>query len=249
MPAKPLAIRLAHLLGGLVVHHRRAGDRHQHDRDVVLAGRADGEPAEVAQLGQRDVGADLHAELLGVEGERLVLVVDPQLGVGDPDHRGPPWVDGTVAGDARPAPRRCLLETCGVAGGRRRARRRPGRSACCGGRREAPRGRRSATCRSVRVKLVVNEPTLCRPTEKQMSATERSVVAQQRRGALEPAGQQVGVRRLAEGAPELAAEVRAREAGRARPGRRRRAARSSGRRRGPWRAAGGGRAGRTPCRA
>src|SRR5260370_38471416 len=28
----------------------------------------------------------------------------------------------------------------------------------------------------VRVKLVVNEPTLCRPTEKQMSATERSVL-------------------------------------------------------------------------
>ena len=26
------------------------------------------------------------------------------------------------------------------------------------------------------MKLVVNEPTLCRPTEKQMSATERSVV-------------------------------------------------------------------------
>ena len=29
---------------------------------------------------------------------------------------------------------------------------------------------------NVRVKLVVNEPTLCRPTERQMSATERSVV-------------------------------------------------------------------------
>jgi hypothetical protein len=28
----------------------------------------------------------------------------------------------------------------------------------------------------VRVKLVVNEPTLARPTRKQMSATERSVV-------------------------------------------------------------------------
>jgi hypothetical protein len=28
---------------------------------------------------------------------------------------------------------------------------------------------------NVRVKLVVNEPTLCHPTEKQMSATERSV--------------------------------------------------------------------------
>ena len=40
--------------------------------------------------------------------------------------------------------------------------------------------------------------------------------AQQRGGALEPPGQQVRVRRLAERAPELAAEVRAREARRAR---------------------------------
>ena len=55
------------------------------------------------------------------------------------------------------------------------------------------------------------------------------------------------MRRLAEGAAELAAEVGAREAGRRGPGRRPRAARSSGRRPGPWRAADGGREGRTPC--
>ena len=66
------------------------------------------------------------------------------------------------------------------------------------------------------MKLVVNEPTLDSPTEKQMSATERSVFLQQRGGALEPAGQQVPVRRLAEGALELAAEVRARQPGGAR---------------------------------
>ena len=107
----------------------------------------------------------------------------------------------------------------------------------------ARRGRRSASARRCGVKLVVKEPMLCRPTERQMSATERSVRAQQRRRPLQPAGQQVGVRRLAEGAPELAAEVRAGEARRRRPGRRPRAARSSGRRRGPWRAAGGGLAG------
>ena len=65
----------------------------------------------------------------------------------------------------------------------------------------------------MRAKLVVKEPRLRRPTEKQMSETERSVRAQQRRGALEPAGQQVGARRLAEGALELAAEVGAGEAG------------------------------------
>jgi hypothetical protein len=42
----------------------------------------------------------------------------------------------------------------------------PGVFSAVGGRRDA----------YVRVKLVVNEPTLRRPTEKQMSATERSVV-------------------------------------------------------------------------
>ena len=85
-----LAHQLADLLDRLGLEHGRAGDGHQHDGEVGLAGRADGEPAEVAQLGHRHVGADLPAELLGVERERLVLVVDPDLGVGDLDHRGPP---------------------------------------------------------------------------------------------------------------------------------------------------------------
>ena len=85
-----LAHQRAHLLGGLVVEDGRARDGHQDDREVVLAGRRDGEPAEVAQLGHGHVGLHGEAELLGVEGERLVLVVHPQLRVGDPDHRGPP---------------------------------------------------------------------------------------------------------------------------------------------------------------
>ena len=51
-----------------------------------LARRADGQPAEVAHLGQRDVDAHLHADLLGVELERLLLVVHPELSVGDSDH-------------------------------------------------------------------------------------------------------------------------------------------------------------------
>ena len=63
------------------------------------------------------------------------------------------------------------------------------------------------------MKLVVNEPTLCRPTDEADLGDRAVGRPQQRRGALEPAGQQVGVRRLAERAPELAAEVRAREAG------------------------------------
>ena len=74
-----LAHQLADLLACGVVHHRRSRDRHQRDRDLGLARGADGEPAEVAELGHRDVGSQLHADLLRVEGECLVLVVDPEL--------------------------------------------------------------------------------------------------------------------------------------------------------------------------
>ncbi|HEY8629134.1 MAG TPA: hypothetical protein VIL73_01150 [Gaiellaceae bacterium] len=63
---------------------------------------------------------------------------------------------------------------------------------------------------NARPKLVVNDPMLRSPTVRQMSATAIGV-AQQRSCALEPAGEEVLVRRLAEGAPELAAEVRRRE--------------------------------------
>jgi hypothetical protein len=83
----PLRHQGAHLIGGLVVEHGRARDGHQRDRDVGLPDRADREPAEVTQLRHGHVGADLHAERLGVEVERLVLVVHPQLSNGDPDHR------------------------------------------------------------------------------------------------------------------------------------------------------------------
>src|SRR6058998_3104395 len=48
---------------------------------VGVPGQPDGQPAEVAQLGHGDVVAELEAEFLGVERERLVLVVDPDLHV------------------------------------------------------------------------------------------------------------------------------------------------------------------------
>ena len=67
----------------------------------------------------------------------------------------------------------------------------------------------------MRVKLVVNEPTLWSPTEKQMSATEWSVVRSIAGGALEPARQQIRVRRFAERPAELAAEMSARQPRRA----------------------------------
>ena len=52
----------------------------------LLVARADGQPAEVAHLGDGDVLADLEADLVGPEGERLVLVVHPELGGADADH-------------------------------------------------------------------------------------------------------------------------------------------------------------------
>ena len=60
---------------------------------------------------------------------------------------------------------------------------------------------------------MVNEPTLDQPDGEADLGHGAVGVAQQRGGPLEPAGQQVLVRRLAERAPELAAEVRGRRAG------------------------------------
>ena len=80
----------------------------------------------------------------------------------------------------------------------------------------------------MRVKLVVNEPTLCSPT-READVGDRAVGRpQQRRGALEPAGEQVRVRATR----RTRAGTRARSARargpRPRPCRRRRAARRSG---------------------
>ena len=71
---------------------------------------------------------------------------------------------------------------------------------------------RSGTSPNARPKLVVNDPTLLQP-DGEADVRDRAIgVAQQRRRAFQPAGQQVLMRRLAEGATELAAEVRLREA-------------------------------------
>src|SRR5262245_38100280 len=76
-PGEALRHQVLHLAGGLLVHHRLARDGHQHDREVLLPRWAHREPAEVAELRQRYIRANLHAELLGVEGERLILVMNP----------------------------------------------------------------------------------------------------------------------------------------------------------------------------
>lgn len=64
-----------------------------------------------------------------------------------------------------------------------------------------------------RPKLDVKEPMLCRPTLMQMSATELSVVRSSAAARFHPPGEQIRVRRLTERAPELAAEMRLRQAG------------------------------------
>ncbi len=179
-----------------------------------------------------------------VERERLVLVVHPELGVGDLDHQGSSWSNsGSTAKLARGGPavfsKRAVLRTAvdardaardhGVRGGRRIGR-------AVGGRRHPehpPEARR--------------ERADALQPDREADVGDRAVGRPQQRGrALEPARQQVLVRRLTERAPELTAEVRRRQAGRAREVVDRRAARRSGRRRGPWRAGDGGRVGRTP---
>jgi hypothetical protein len=72
-----------HLLGRFLVHHRGAG-LEQDQLVVRLARRGDGQPAEVVHS---RVGVHLEAELVGVEGERLVLVEHPDGRVREPgDH-------------------------------------------------------------------------------------------------------------------------------------------------------------------
>ena len=60
----------------------------EREREVGLADRPDREPAKAAELRQRDVLAELEAELLGVPGEGLVRVVDPEADVGEAERHG-----------------------------------------------------------------------------------------------------------------------------------------------------------------
>ena len=119
------------------------------------------------------VVAERHVQLLGVEGEGFVLVVHPDVHVGElVEHvrsfrstgRACHWSD---AADLS-------LENCSIAAAPTPAARRSG----CGRgvtRADARRGTPSACSRRSRPKLVVNDPTLRNPTVKQMSATLRSV--------------------------------------------------------------------------
>ena len=116
VPANPFPISSPDLLGGRVVHHRRPGIGISTIATSSWSGGADGQPAEVAHLGERDVDAHLHAELFRVERERLVLVVDPQLGRGDPRSSAPcpsTCGRGTNATGARAAASSRNVRCCG----------------------------------------------------------------------------------------------------------------------------------------
>jgi hypothetical protein len=78
-PGGALRNELPNLLGGLLVHDRRARDV-EHDLGERLAGDADGEPAEAAA---GEIGLDLQAELPDVEVERLLVIEDPDVCGGD----------------------------------------------------------------------------------------------------------------------------------------------------------------------
>ena len=174
---------------------------------TFLAGDADGQPAEVAHLRHRDVLAHLHPELLGVERERLVLVVHPDLHVcscfsivfllrSSCDRRA------TLA-----RRRAAVFSKPAGAGGRTPAARRSG-----SGRARGRRVRRAVGGRGHAVDAAEarGERADAAQADVEADVGDRPVgVAQQRGRPLHPAGQQVLVRRLAERAPELAAEVRA----------------------------------------
>src|SRR5439155_4726972 len=197
------------LVASLCVEDGRSRHRHQRDRDVGLPGHADGEPAEVAHLGDGDVVSELQPELLRVEGKRLVLVVNPDLDVRQllqhvlllsrqcraATLAGALEVVFSKTAGLRPGP--------GLQDARRdpRAvrRRRMGGSVRRGGEAE-----RASEAR--------RERTDAPQPHREADVRHRPVgVAQQHGCPLEPAGQEVLVRRLAESLAELAAEVRRRE--------------------------------------
>ena len=125
---RALRDQLPDLLGGGLVVDRRAGPL-QEQLVLGMAGDVDREPAHEAEIG---VGVHLEAELADIEVERLVLVEDVNLRMGDVlDH----------AGEASPRERRPLLQNCSIAASSTPWRSRPARP---GGPPPAP-GMRSAT--------------------------------------------------------------------------------------------------------
>ena len=85
MPPAPFATSWASCALVAGVEHGRSGNGHQDQADVVLPDRAHAQPPEVPRV-HGHVGPDLPTQDLGVELERRVLVVHPELCVGDSCH-------------------------------------------------------------------------------------------------------------------------------------------------------------------
>ena len=198
------------LLACLVVEHGRPGHGHERDRDVGCPGTPTLSQRKLPSSGTVTSVAELHSELLRVEGERLVLVVHPDLRVCELlQHVVLLW-SRIVGGDVsrareRLSSRKLLRVRAGVRLQHARRDANPrGR-----GRVRGPVGgggdpERAAEARGER-------PDAAQP-DGEADVRDRAVgVAQQRRRPLQPARQEVLVRRLAEGPAELAAEVRGRE--------------------------------------
>src|SRR5262249_52043275 len=152
---------------------------------------------------------NLHPELLRVEVQRLVLVVDPELSVCELDHRVS-YVRQYCAGTLiarRPAvfSKRAVLRTAVEAGDAGRDQRLLGRRRelrAISGRRD-PVGAREAR----------RERADALQSDREADVRHGAVgCSQQRRGALQPPGEQVGMRGLPVRATELTAEMRSGEA-------------------------------------
>ena len=161
-PITPLATSRSRVCGVLLAEHRRLRTGEQ-DVEVGLVLRADREPAEAVH---GRVAAHLEAELLRVERLGAVLVFDEHVHVRELLDHGPDATAAPVVGASSG-----LLTFCA------RPRPRPHRGRSSPGSGGAPAdgdsGTRSVTCRRGRVKRELKEPTLSKPTRKQISVMVR----------------------------------------------------------------------------
>ena len=188
---------------GVALGLRTTAVRLEQDDVDVLARGADGDPAEAVG---GDVVADLEAERVAVEAERLVGIVDGDEHGGDGDcHattvRAPTW--------------RMLLRSCSAA--RQTVDRRAPRA-----RRDHAHARRNdlevaVVARAVLRRRLADDLGEARAERAERRAADgdagvgdRHPLAQQRLGALDASRHEVRVRRLAVGGAELAREVRRR---------------------------------------
>ena len=209
MPPAPLATSSASCALPSASNNRRNRNRHQDEADVVLTHGPDHEPPEVPLL-HRHVGAHLPTERACVERKCFVLVVHPELCVGDGDHGSSsgvrveherPYGSRPRAAFSKRAVCRPSVGGRHTAGNADQSRRPAGDDAAIVER-----------CDAVHPSKARRERAEARQSDGHADLRDRAVgVAQQRRGPFESPGQEVLVRRLTERATEFAAEVRRRQ--------------------------------------